>query len=255
MKIEVEADYLGQSKLIIIGDVRHVLEGNVEAKSLHETIHCKFRYALGGATFFSEKELGESLIYQDLGYVSYVDENDRLKMVNNFTNFKAAFLMGLDETAMPHVKIFVQNQDRKTFDQLYAQILEKFPNGFAIAGKGIFLTIDSAYLKKPPIYHENINKNKDEYWQKEQLTHTSCAIFGVVLKKDCGYPGLDRAFYSNPNEKEEYPFLSHTHIGVFSEKVKFNKESQGIDSVRHFFNTSIIEQGRFLVFGLNRFDH
>ena len=37
MKIEVESDYPGKSELIILGDVKTVLEGNFEKQSLIDT--------------------------------------------------------------------------------------------------------------------------------------------------------------------------------------------------------------------------
>lgn len=211
--------------LLVAGDVQTILQGRVNDISLHSVSVKAMPYALGGATLPhpGPLELGETIIYEGTGHIFTVQEP-----WTETKTLKAPFLMGIARKPKESFELTKQC----SINAFYEQLIESYPNGFAIVGKGYFSKLSVAYLKLSPIYEENINVLHDKYWHSESLNDREAELFGVVLKKPD-----PRAFYKNPNEKENPSLPSHTHVLV--------------PLTRHLLTDSVLTSGTFWIEGID----
>lgn len=186
--------------LLIVGDIQTVLEGRVAESALCPVLLDKMPYALGGGAIRQKDQLalGETIVYEGVGYIFINNESWRQERVLN-----AAFLMGIERKPSEPLKI----EKKQTIHTLYQELLKNYQTGFVIVGTARFSKLLAAYLKVSPIYGENVNQMREKYWNHEEFTDQEVKLFGVVLHKPD-----PRAFYHNPNEKATSPFPSHTHI-------------------------------------------
>ncbi|MBP9842179.1 MAG: hypothetical protein KBC64_07135 [Simkaniaceae bacterium] len=118
--------------------------------------------------------------------------------------------------------------EKQSLNSLYLRLIKDYQTGFAITGTASFSHLSVAYLKRSPIYGENINTHHGKYWEQENLTDCTVQLFGVVLTEP-----NPQAFYINPNEKEKSPVISHTHVLI--------------PEARHLLTTSILTSASFWI--------
>ncbi len=224
--------------LTVIGDVRTVLEGRVTEKELLSVTPDQFRFALGAGTFSGPEGIGEAIIIESKPFVSWV-ENQELKTSSGDT-LRTPFLVGITHEAKG------ERQERGFFtltslNNLYEELSKEFPSGFVFAGRALLSELHGIYLKKPPIYNENINEHQDTYWSKRSIDkNRQVFLFGIIIPKtgESAIPTnlLNRIFYQNPQERAA-AFKSHTHTAVVQPP-----------GVRHLLTTSLMDEGVFTVF-------
>ena len=120
---------------------------------------------------------------------------------------------------------------------------KQYPNGVALAAHAHALDLTGIYLKRPPIYGENINNHRDQYWSEvEHFKSVAVFLFGVVMPQTLKFlPEIvERAFYKNPFEKRVQTFDSHTHAAIFA--------GDRITAVRHVLTSSSIREGKLALF-------
>lgn len=207
--------------LLISGNVQTILQGHVTKKTLRCVFTDQMPYALGGAALPDHDPLsiGETIIYEGVGHIFTVEGS-----YENNNTLQAAFLMGIGRRPQNTYHL----SQSQTINSLYEELIKSYPEGFAIAGTALFSKLFVAYLKRSPIYGENVNTLHDKYWHNDELGACEAKLFGVVLRKPD-----PRAFYNNPNEEEAPTLPSHTHVLM--------------PEARHLLTHSLLEAGLFSV--------
>lgn len=252
--------------LKIIGDVNHVLEGKVAPHVLYPVNSSQIAFGLGGATFQTEKQVGDAMNVCGKSYVEACHGSLQREQIPS--TFKTAFFMCLEKNAEPDALFHAQFAKGKTLDSLYEDIIKNYPDGFAFAGQMKFSAANGTYLKKPPIFGENITGAKeDEYWAPlEHLQDQEAILFGVVItskgEKSFGKEKVAKGFYQNPKEAKKAPFLSHTHAALIESAKSFYLPNTPHDffavigalkvrGIRHFLTQSVCQEGVFGIFKID----
>ncbi len=217
--------------LKLVGDVLDVIEGRINASHLHTVIPAQFQFALGAGTFFDEYGIGETIVIEGQPYVSWV-QNGRL-ITDTHALFKSPFLLGVDAARGKPYRI----AKTEPLSQWYQKLAAEHPAGVAVAGKVLFAELCTTYIRKPPVFGENINEHHDEYWsnvelQREKWVH----LFGVVVGKGMAGEVLNRAFYQNPGEKKGVAVQSHSHVALLG-------KADEVEGVRHLLTQSVVLEG------------
>lgn len=203
-------------ELSIAGDVRTVLDGVADTHS-REVDLSKIPFALGAGKF-SEKEFGEMIVVEGIAYVHTVAGKKRYdKTVDT------PFVMGFEKLPSDRV----ERGQGESLDEIYRDLLTKYPQGVVLYGEVHFRMLNAAFLKKSPVFHEKCNEMKEAYWEEYSEKGAAGSIVGILAKE--AYP---QGFYVNPNEQSD--LLSHSHTLV-----------NGV--AYHLLNQSTIEDGIFYI--------
>lgn len=257
--------YHHSTQLKILGDVNYVLSGKVSPLIVQHLSLPSLAFALGAGTFSNVKFLGETLICNKIAHVCFLDASAHLQTESNAQFIKSPFLIGVDSKDQPDALVSAKYSHPISLEDFYAAIAKEYPLGFAIVGDALFGNLESTYLKKPPIFHENINGEKEEeYWAaKEDSPNQRALFFGVVItpqgKEKFTAAKVSKAFYQNPKESTSAPFLSHTHAALLTEnkepQVPADKEAfisrlstYKMEGVRHILTQSQIKEGVFSLY-------
>ncbi|MBX7067049.1 MAG: hypothetical protein K1X28_07450 [Parachlamydiales bacterium] len=241
-------------KLKIFGNVKNVLNGNITEAVLRPAKESRLRFALGAGTFSDGQHLGETLVIEQNCHVSWVQKSHLQN--GSGLNAKTPFLMGIDRDEPMGL---LNSLNRETaLESLYGEWAKKHPMGFALLGSFRMKEWSCTYLKKPPIFQENINQHHDAYWAKvENHSNAFICLFGVVIpptaEKNFPKSTLEKAFYKNPQDSSQAPFQSHTHAAFADRLLKsdsFLFRDFKIGSVRHTLTQSILHEGSFVLFPL-----
>jgi len=243
------------------GNVQIVLDGVAEEKNLHLLSTFPFQYALGAGTFSEKEKIGECLVLQKQAHVCWVDKGKEISERNDKAH--VPFLMGIDQHQKAAEIFSYDSATPISLGSLYEKYAEKYPSGCAILGLSLVKVLRATYLKKPPIYSQNVNENHSEYWADASADPLRViGFFGVFISAAARkkYPDkiLGRAFYKNPGETKVSPVESHTHAAIFSLKdvnVVKNLEEMGqifrqtpIQGVRHLLTSTEMIKGSFALF-------
>lgn len=266
MSIECYKVFPDSSTLTIIGDVKLVLNGAIDETNMNTNVLEPLKFALGAGSFSDCSCVGETIILNHIGYTSHLDKNGKLVTIHNPVDLRSPFLMGLLKQCHPKKLFYLNFEEGITLNDLFND-LEPTSTAFAFVGSFLFKNLACSYIKKPPIYRENINTHADRYWAKTEF-HAGCNayLFGVVVKekgkKTLPKDILGKAFYSNPLEKNEGSLLSHTH-GVLIEgapsMVQLKKDLKfyehldisSIMGARHVFTQSVLQEGVLSLFDIS----
>ncbi|MBU6382738.1 MAG: hypothetical protein KGQ49_02445 [Verrucomicrobia bacterium] len=230
-----------------------VLEGKVTENGLKAVQDSRLRFALGAGTFSNIHRIGETFLFDQICHVSWV-ENGQLHSETK-PNAKTPFLMGIG-LEEPIGRPILLNQVI-SLDQLYEQLSLKHPNGFALLGNFRMKIWSGTYLKRPPIFQQNVNEYHDLYWaEQQQYPNALMCLLGVVIpptgQKFFPKSEVAKAFYKNPHDTSTSAFLSHTH-GAVADQLShdFLKTPPTLGSVRHTLTQSIVQEGSYLLFPLD----
>lgn len=248
------------AELKIVGDVTTVLEGHVSPNTMQTLDRDKFRFALGSGSFTNETHLGETIFIENSPYVSWAEGEVKTE---SHDKIETPFLMGLDNNQEAGALINFHPHTPDTLQHFYEQLAKYYPHGFAIVGQSLFAELHTTYLKKPPIYSENINQSSSAYWAKvKPEEHVSVCFFGVVIpdKASQKFPKalLKKAFYHNPSEEKASTLLNHTHGALLKSRWLHLPENLKdffhplhnlrVVSIRHVLTQSLILKGSFAIF-------
>jgi hypothetical protein len=252
-----------KTTLKISGNVLYVIKGNVDPSTLQPIRSEDFRFALGSGSPHNPKLLGEAIVIERRPYLSWV-ENGKL-ITREEPSFESPFLMGIDDKQILGALIHSEPTPARTLADLYLELSQRYPLGFALLGRAQFEKLHTTYLKKAPISHENINTHHKEYWAplKKEDNCNGC-IFSVVLPPEAKlkFPKeiLERGFYKNPAETVDSPFESHTHVALLDAPPEkwphnmneFYKSLQMLDpkGVFHCLTESLLSGATFAIFPL-----
>lgn len=251
--------------LKVIGDVRTVLEGCVDASCMKEHVLDHLTFALGAGSFADCSCIGETIVLNQIGYTTHVNAQGHLLTNKGATGLRSPFLMGIEKGGDPSFLLHIDAQPGISLDQLFERMGQGF-HGYAFVGSLLFEKLVCSYLKKPPIFHENINENVDKYWATTE-NHLQCYayVFGVVITEEGrqNFPQelLQKAFYVNPLEKNQGGTLSHTHAALvktspffpdLKKDLRFYEtlDPSSVTGVRHIFTDSIVKEGLVALFEL-----
>ena len=254
------------SALKIIGDCKIVLNGCVNDAYMKEHVLDHLSFALGAGSFSDCACVGETVVLNQIGYTSHVNDS-QLLTIKGEAGLKSPFLMGLEKEETPSALVKVESQKGIELDHLFESMGPQL-HAYAFVGCFLFKTLSCSYLKKPPIFHENINENMEKYWAKtEKNPLCSAYVFGVVIKEK-GRPMfspefLERAFYVNPLEKNKGSLLSHSHAALVETSPSFRELKKDlrfyetlnpslVTGVRHIFTDSIVKEGLVALFELKK---
>lgn len=253
------------SVLKVMGDVKIVLEGCVDASCMEEHVLDHLTFALGAGSFADCSCIGETIILNQIGYTCHVNAHSHLLTNKGAAGLRSPFLMGIEKGGHPSALLHIDLPKGISLDQLFERMGQGL-DGYAFVGCLLFETLVCSYLKKPPIFHENINENVEKYWAKTE-NHSQCYayVFGVVIKEEGrqNFPQelLQRAFYVNPLEKNQGGTLSHTHAALvknppflpdLKKDLRFYEtlDPSFVTGVRHIFTDSIVKEGLVALFKL-----
>jgi|GEM_PF-2920758 len=203
-------------ELIIFGNVQTVLDG-ISDKKTKEIDLSTIPFALG-AGLYADKDFGETIVVNGIAHVHTVDG------VRSYDKtLDTPFLMGFSQKPSERVEL----QNEKTIDQFYTDLLAKHPEGVVLYAEVTFSKLEAAFLKKSPVYEENCNLKKEEYWQEYSAQNVQGTLVGIIAKK-----AYKEGFYVNPNDKGT--LLSHTH--VLCENKAY-----------HLLTQSVLSEGKFSI--------
>jgi len=249
--------------LKIVGNVKTVLDGSVKESCMEEHVLDCLAFALGAGSFADCSCIGETIVLNQIGYISRVNDQADLITNHDTTGLKSPFLVGIEKGEHPAKILQINYQEGIILNELFERMGESL-HGYAFVGYLLFETLSCSYLKQPPIFNEPINENVEKYWATTE-NHPNCYayVFGVVIKekgKDL-FPKevLQRAFYVNPLEKNQGGILSHTHAALVKTPPSFtslkkdlyfykNLEPSLVTGVRHIFTHSIVKEGLLALF-------
>ncbi len=252
------------STLEIAGNVLLVLDGRVDPKAMEPIDLSHFRFALGSGSFSDALRLGETIVIDGKPHISWVEE--KKVFTQSQAHINSPFLMGIDQKQKGSDLFHYKPTSLLPLQQFYEGLAKQYPKGYAILGNALFSTLHSTYIKKSPIYGENIEENVSAYWaevptEKEKIV----CFFGVVIprKSTNSFPEemLKRAFYHNPQESSASTLMSHTHGALLrgdslSIPQGFHEffntlNALPIDSIRHLLTQSVIREGTFALFPID----
>lgn len=249
--------------LKVSGSALIVSEGRVDALSLHPIHRNQFRFALGAGSFSDLNGIGEALVIESKPFVSCMKEGKIT--TDTQPDFASPFLIGVDSNQAVGAFVEYSMSTPISIHSLYDKLSRQFPMGFAIVGYALSSEFASTYLKKPPIFQENINTPNSAYWSSNGAKkEEEICFFGLVLppeaRKKYTKELLGKIFYQNPREEEPASFQSHTHAAIIEAgsfviptKIHAFLESlkeASIREVRHLLTTTMIQEGTFAIFSL-----
>lgn len=248
--------------LKIVGDVLCVLEGHVNPEVMHP--RSQFRFALGSGSFSDVSRLGETIVLESKAYVSWTEANKQYTQGQK--PIATPFLMGIERDEKAGALLHYKPSTPNSLLNCYEELANQYPEGFTVLGRALFSELHSTYIKKPPIYGENINENTSAYWAQIPMEKESLAcLFGVVIPSTQNkFPQetLNRAFYKNPHETHGSSLMNHTHAAVLKSGSLHKPKDlddfysmfkdQPVDSVRHFLTQSLIREGVLAIFPLEQ---
>lgn len=267
MSFKVYKTFPNTAELHVAGNVQTVLNGHVDNTNMQDDILNQFKYGLGAGSFSDCTCLGEAIVLNQIGYNCYLNHENKIITNKKLLGLKSPFFMGLQLDSHPTNLLEINYQDGIALNGLFEQ-LGKELHAYAFVGSFLFKNLACSYLKKAPIFKENINENSDKYWATtEEHPETYAHLFGVVIresaKQNFSTETLNKAFYINPLEKNRNSTLSHTHAVLVKNAVNFSElkkddhfyeklETDSEVAIRHIFTQSIVKQGLFALFNLNQ---
>lgn len=246
-----------RSVVKLSGSQRIVLEGSVDARALHPIHRSQFRFAFGVGTFSDEKETGEAIILEDKPTVSFVREGGL--QTETKSTFSSPFLCGVDSRQPVGAFAFYKASSPTSLNSLYEKLIKEYREGFFLVGYASAQELHSKFLKKPPIFQENIVATHADYFSPILFSKNQPISFvGLVMPVEAGRrlekPLFDRLF----SYSETDSYFSHTLVGLHSLKTfvmpkelhqffEFIKNSS-LKAVHHMVSTSMVEEGAFSLF-------
>lgn len=245
-----------EASITLVGDVQTFVEGKVAKDKFYTTDPLNFQFALGGATLETIEEVGETIVVNQTAYVSRLSARGSLKCRSCKIPFDPFFLVGVS----PHEKYsaLIEIKGEVSINALYAALLDHYPSGFLIAGEGLFLTLEGAYVKRCPREGTPPLKQFNTYLGEEKLGHALGYMVGLVSDKGGSSPLpveiLGRIFYENPHQKGVLPFHSHTHVALITERDRGGIDiDRDISGARHLFPSSTITYGKIFLYNITNY--
>lgn len=274
MSIKIYHDQIvsNRSVLKITGDVKTVLNGLIDESNMNDTVLDQLKFALGAGSCSTCACVGESIVLNQIGYSCHLNNQGELITDKAAVGFRSPFLMGVELDSQPSSLLEINYQEGITLNELFNDIgftlknaktrlndVEPTLKAYALVGCLLFKNLACTYLKKPPIFKENINQQVEKYWAKAE-DHPDCYVylFSVVIReagqKHFSSNLLEKAFYVNPQENNQGTTLSHTHAVLLREPISFSALKQDFQfyekldpefnrGVRHVLTQSVVKEG------------
>ncbi len=246
------------SKLFVLGDVDHVLNGNLSSYMYFKQNTSGIVVALGAGAFGSMERTGEMLIFDGRAYVKPSDPSTNYKMETS-TEVLTPFCFGLEEGNNPSAIYFFENEDNETYtlSELYQMIAKNHDRTLAVLGVVEFNEIHHTAVKLAPIYNESIiaPENIKKYFHDQKLVNDRVGIIVGVIndpnkESKMGYDSKveSKMFYINPAEKASSTLLSHTHILITADRsIESNQYRSADDVIRYAGMLEIVEMSHLLM--------
>lgn len=246
--------------LHIFGDLSVIATGTLDSTKMQPISQTHFRFSLGGGSFTTEKAYGETLILEGNPYVSWF-ESGKLQTQGQ-RPLLSPFLMGITPDQPIHSILHFTPSTPCPIEQLYEELAQQHPQGFALIGYANAAEFQGRYVKKPPIYGEPMAQNLSAY-----LTDPSSEcdqpflFFGVVIPPHSTLPDaqLRRAFYRDPQALRPSNLQSHTHAALIQAPCPQQEEElftllhkPNVLSVAHLLTSTLIKEAFFAVYQLQK---
>ena len=261
------------SRLFILGEVSHVLNGDLNPKMFFEQDTSDIAFALGAGGVGSIDRTGEMLIFDGKAYIKPSDPTN-YSMVTS-SKVLTPFCFGLEGNVEPSAIYVLSSRENTGFmlSSIYERLSDKRGRMFAILGLAEFNEIDCTAIKLAPIYNESIiaPENRERYFHNlEPVSHRVGIFFGVVNNpnktKGFTYDTSVEAkmFYTNPAEKGSSELRSHAHVLITSQTILQSPNVvTGQDLIRlartipivdlgHLLTQSILKKATLLVYDIDR---
>ncbi len=260
------------SKFFVVGDVRHVLRGDLTQSLYSNESTSNIVMAIGAGAFGSVDRTGEMLVFDGKAYVKSADRATNYGMeVSNrvMTPFSVGLVMGVSPTAI----YVVESNGKKeyTVDLLYQTLSQKHGRLFAVFGIGQFEEIDPSAIKLAPIYGESLldPANRDKYFHSLSPIISRVGVFFGVVNNPSKEPpaGYDmnveeRVFYVNPTDRGSLGLQSHTHVLITANQtIRYEPNYSGdailgmarsltVVDVYHLLTQSVLKKAIVVVYDL-----
>lgn len=253
-----------KTTLKISGNVLYVIRGEVDPDTLKPINLDDFRFALGSASLQDPQSFGEAIVIERRPFISWI-ANGKLATKEE-PKMTSPFLMGIDDKQILGALIHCQPEPPSALHELFLELSQRYPMGFALLGCAQLLQCHSTYLKKAPVHKENIIEMHKEYWAPDKVDRNQpVCIFGVVIPEPARqkFPEeiLQKGFYRNPAEAARSGFDAHCHAALLSEgpeKMPHNMneffkslKDLPVTGVRHLLLQSVLQEATFAIFPLN----
>ncbi len=243
-----------KATLKIFGDLDTIAEGKLNAERMTLIDSKQFRFALGGGSFSNEKRYGEAIVLSGKPCVSWFEAGKLHTTAKG--HFYSPFLMGVEESQQFGALLHCKPPAPLPLEGIYEELAKQYPQGFALVGYAMAAEFQGRYIKKPPIYQENMGQHLSSYLTDPCLEKQKAfCFFGVVIPPQSTFADhlLRKAFYRDPQQPRSSILQSHTHAALLepapaknfpnNEKAFLSLlEKPAISSVAHLLTQSLIQE-------------
>lgn len=174
----------GKCTVEIIGNIVGIQQGDPDALVMKKIPSGTLQFGLGLGSFSEDVHIGECLVVAGKPHISWVDNAKLHTKVDS--SFGTIFIAGIDKDQTPSSLIHYKSEKPTMLWEFYDELGKHYPEGCCVLGYSSFTELHASYLKKAPIYGDDVvGKDYETYWttvsKKEQNT---LLTFGISMPKE-----------------------------------------------------------------------
>ncbi len=262
------------STLFLLGEVQHVLAGDLGSAMYLDEDVSHVALALGAGALGSIDRTGELLVMAGKAYIKPSDPTTNYKLETS-SRIMTPFCFGVEEGAKPAAMYVLENKEKEGYriSRLYDALSRDQERLFAVFGVVQFREIQLTAIKLAPIYGETITapENAQKYFHTLAPIKDRVAIFVGVVNNPNRDPQTtynatmeNRIFYVNPADEATSELRSHTHVLITSSStyapshLDSDEELLGlaqtfpIVDVGHLLTQSTLQRAAIVVYSIDR---
>jgi hypothetical protein len=245
------------STLFLLGEVQHVLAGDLTSAMYFDEDVSHVAFALGAGALGSIDRTGELIVIAGKAYIKPSDSTTNYRLEAS-SRIMTPFCFGVEEGVKPTAMYVLENKDKEEYriSQLYNVLSSDHGRLFAVFGVAQFREIELTAIKLAPIYGELITdpENTRKYFHTLAPIKDRVAIFFGVVNNLNGEAQMtynatmeNRVFYVNPAEEATSELRSHTHVLITSASTYTPSHLDSDEELLGLVQTfSIIDAGHLL---------
>lgn len=225
LSVKLIPTHAGFANVIVIGSVKDVIAGIVKKELRQQKFDAtKYLFGFELASPRSVESFGESVLVNNYCYATSTDPNYYYqKTIYGKTFYTTGMLLVPKQTSANYLIQKANYSKGISYDDFCQAIYREVQRPCVYVALLRFKQLNTAYIKKPPIYGENIFAHQEAYYGGSQETFSDCTCFVIgVLANFATDPSLitDKladVLYHNPFDKQAV-LQSHTHGLVLNQK-------------------------------------
>lgn len=262
-----------KAEALVVGDVRQVLAGSLQAKDFKAVPLKGLLFALGAGSIDNIEDTGEMLAVGGKGYVKTSDELLGFPVQAAKEKINTPFAIGIKNNKGPGAVYYLKSPEGLTVSELYGYLLSKAKGRAGIIIYGHWRSLATTAIKRAPIYNQPIMQepNRTQYFHPQEFLWDRMALAcGLAVAKDSVTLTerlyVERMFYVNfADARPGNPdILDHTHILLLGEnrgrppveedlKALLSGKGPPSPDVRHLLSQSTLYEGIIYLYPLEYF--